>query len=217
MTNPTQSAQNQSSRHQPAQAAPKGAGHSGARRRFRPFGALGLAAGAAALLAACATSTPYGPAEGGSGYGFSEQRIESNRYRVMFRGNSSTTREIVETFLLYRAAELTLMNGFEHFIVVENDTETRRRYSTTGTNPAFFGRYPFGFGPYGGFGAFPYYAYGFGWGAQFDSYTREITRYSAIAFITMHNGDKPQDNPQAFDARDVVDNLQPIVLSGDDA
>ncbi|MEO0398303.1 MAG: hypothetical protein AAF224_02645 [Pseudomonadota bacterium] len=168
-------------------------------------------------LAACATSTPYAPATDGNRYGFSEQRIESNRYRIMFRGNSSTTRETVETFLLYRAAELTLMNGFDHFIVIENDTEARSNYSTTTTGPAFFGRYGYGFGPY----AFPYYAYGWGWGggfgpgwggAPFDSYTREITRYSAVAFVTMHQGEKPADNPQAFDARDVADNLRDAVL-----
>lgn len=171
------------------------------------FAAIGLGALA---LAACATSTPYAPAEGGNGYGFSEQRIEANRYRVMFRGNSSTNRETVETFLLYRAAELTLANGFDYFIVIENDTEARSSYSTS-ANPAFFGRYPFGFyGPYGY--AFPYYAYGFGWGAPFDSYTREITRYSAVAFVTMHRGEKPADNPQAFNAREVADNLREVAL-----
>ena len=182
---------------------------------------LGLATVAFATLAACATSTPYVPARDGNGYGFSEQRIESNRFRVMFRGNSSTEREVVETYLLYRAAELTLSNGFDYFVVVENDTETRTSFSTTSTGvgfggpglglggPAFFGRYR----GFGGFGAFPYYAYGFGWGgAGFDSYTRDITRYSAVAFITMHRGPKPDDNPQAFTAREVAENLAPAVV-----
>ncbi len=177
-----------------------------------------ILSGAAALaLAACATSTPYAPAEREGGYGFAEQRIEDNRYRVTFRGNSSTSREAVENFLLFRAAELTVENGYDHFIVVENDTETRRSFSTSGAafgGPAFFGRYGYGFP--GRYYAFPYYAYGFGWGAPYyDSYTREITRYSAVAFITMHRGEKPMDNPQAFDARDVMTNLRPIVLTSD--
>ncbi len=168
-------------------------------------------AAAAIGLAACATATPYGPAAQGGGYGFSEQRIEQNRYRVMFRGNSSTTRETVETFLLYRAAELTLMNGYDHFIVVENDTEANRSYSTSNPNhPAFFGRYRHGFGA--AYYGFPYYAYGWGWGAPYDSYTREIVRYSAVTFITMHKGPKPTENPQAFTAGEVVDNLRPSVL-----
>ncbi len=164
-----------------------------------------------AAIAACATSTPYVAADtSGNGYGFSEQRIESNRYRVMFRGNSSTTRETVENFLLFRAAELTLLNDFDHFIVVENDTEANRRLRTTATaSPAFYGRY-------GGFGfagrGFPYYAYGFGWGFPYDATTREIIRYSATAYIVLGKGPKPADNPLAFDAREVMDNLRPLVF-----
>ncbi|MEL7485962.1 MAG: hypothetical protein AAGJ87_01975 [Pseudomonadota bacterium] len=169
-----------------------------------------LAIAGALIVSACATSTPYGPASERGGYGFAEQQIEQNRYRVTFRGNSSTRREDVENFLLFRAAELTVQNGFDHFIVIEGDTETRTTYSTSGTSPAFFGRYGFGFP--GRYYAFPYYAYGFGWGyPYYDTFTREITRYSAVAFVTMHRGEKPGDNPQAFDARDVITNLRPLV------
>lgn len=163
----------------------------------------------AASLAACATSTPYQPAADGRGYGFSEQRIEENRYRITFRGNSLTTREMVENALLFRAAELTLANGYDYFVVVESDTEARRSYRST-AEPAFFGRYYYGSPGY--HYAFPYYAYGFGWGYPYETYTREYTRYSAVAFITMHRGKKPADNPQAFDASDVEANLRDIVL-----
>jgi len=170
--------------------------------------------GAALLLAACATATPYGPAEAGGGYGFSEQQIEQDRFRITFRGNSSTARETVENSLLYRSAELTVQQGYDYFIVVENDTEARKSYSGS-SYPAFYGRYGYGY-PFhrGNFGhhAFPYYAYGFGWGYPHDSYSREITRYSAVAFVSMHEGAKPGDNPQAFDAREVMQNLGPYVL-----
>lgn len=44
------------------------------------------------LLAACGTATPYQPAL--DGYGFKEQKIEGNRYRVSFSGNSLTPREM---------------------------------------------------------------------------------------------------------------------------
>ncbi|MBI1365509.1 MAG: hypothetical protein GC153_06080 [Alphaproteobacteria bacterium] len=169
---------------------------------------LALLAIGALALAACATSTPYQPASQGRGYGFSEQQIESNRYRITFRGNSSTTREMVENSLLYRAAELTVQNGFDYFIVQERNTEANKSYSTT-AEPAFFGHYGFGYPGY--YYAFPYYAYGWGW-APYNSYTREFTRYSAVAYIVMMKGDKPQDNPQAFDARSVMKNLGPLVL-----
>lgn len=170
-----------------------------------------ILAGAAATLAACATSTPYGPATGARGYGFSEQQIEQNRYRITFRGNSSTARETVENSLLYRAAELTVQNGYDYFVVVENDTEAKRSY-TGSSYPAFYGRYGYGYPFHRSHYAFPYYAYGFGWGYPYDSYAREITRYSAVAFVTMHRGNKPEDNPQAFTAREVMRNLGPLVL-----
>ena len=178
-------------------------------RRNMLLAVLGLFA-----LSACATSTPYGPAKDERSYGFSEQKIEESRYRITFRGNSLTSRETVENFLLYRAAELTEQNGFDYFIVVEGDTETKTSYSTSNYygGPAFFGRY--GYGYPGRYYAFPYYAYGFGWGHPYSGgVTREITRYSAIAFVTMHKGEKPQDNPQAFDAGDVLKNLQAVVTA----
>lgn len=166
---------------------------------------------ASLIAAACATSTPYGPAESGRGYGFSEQRIEQNRYRVTFRGNSLTSRETVENALLYRAAEVTLEQGYDYFVAIENDTEAKRTYSTT-TEPAFYGRYGWGYPFYRPYYGFPYYAYGFGWGYPYDSYTREITRYTAVAYVAMFKGEKPADNPQAFSAREVIDNLGPYVL-----
>ena len=172
---------------------------------------LTIFGGLAVLLAACATATPYGPASGARGYGFAEQRIEEGRYRITFRGNSSTARETVENSLLYRAAELTVQEGFDYFVVEESDTETRTTYTSSG--PAFYGRYGYGYPFYRPYYAFPYYAYGWRWGAPYyDSYTREITRYSAVAFVTMHPGEKPGDNPRAFDAREVLENLGPVVL-----
>lgn len=173
-----------------------------------------LIAGALALsIAACASVTPYGPAAQGGGYGYSDQRIEDNRYRITFRGNSVTSRETVENALLYRAAELTIDLGYDYFIAVENDTEAQKRYSTTNNNPAFYGRYGYGHPFYRPHYGFPYYAYGFGWGSPYDSYTREITRYSAVAFVVMYKGEKPADNPQAFNASEVMANLGPYVLA----
>lgn len=159
---------------------------------------------AAAALAACATQTPYEPA-GPSGYGFADQRIEKDRYRISFRGNSLTSRTEVENALLLRAAEVTLENGYDHFIVVSDDTETETRTRVTDLGPRYgaFGLY--------GYGAFPYYARGYGWAGYNDYDVRESQRYTAIAYIKLGKGPKPAGQLTAYDARQVQENLSATV------
>ena len=55
------------------------------------------------LLSACVTATPYQQAPP-RGFGYSEERLDQNKYRVTFRGNALTKRETVEDYLLYRAS-----------------------------------------------------------------------------------------------------------------
>ncbi|WP_204306898.1 CC0125/CC1285 family lipoprotein, partial [Klebsiella aerogenes] len=83
------------------------------------FAALALILAGSISLSACMTATPYQPATGNgtaTRNGYSDTQIESNRFRISFSGNSLTARETVERYLLYRAAELTLQQGFDHFI-----------------------------------------------------------------------------------------------------
>ena len=74
---------------------------------IRPF--VVVASAAALLVAACASLSPYGPQIGGSGQGYSEQRIENDRWRVTYRGVGDPGP--VSDYALLRAAELTLQNG----------------------------------------------------------------------------------------------------------
>jgi hypothetical protein len=174
----------------------------------------------AAGLAACATPTPYQPRPPGSSYsgGYAEQRVEGDRWRVTFSGNSLTSRETVESYLLYRAAELTLQQGFDGFTVVDRNTD---RHSRTYVDPD-----PLYSPWYGGFGYWRpywrYYGHGFGW-RTWDPWwgdpfwadrldVRTIDRYEASAEIVMFHGPKPQGEPRAFDARAVVDNLGPRIV-----
>ena len=73
---------------------------------------------------------PYQASEGR--YGYSEQQIEEDRYRVIFAGNPSTPRETVQNYLLYRSAELTVQNGYDYFTVTDRDVERSTRYYTQG-------------------------------------------------------------------------------------
>jgi len=184
--------------------------------------ALGLAAVSVLALSACETATPYqplgAPGTQASG-GYSEYQIEPNRWNVSFSGNDLTARQTVEKYLLYRAAELTLAQGFDWFTTTERNTE--RKSDTYGYGDPFFAGAGY-FGPsygiygrrfgwrygYGGFGSGFGYGFGYGPGA-FD--TQEIDRYRAQAEIVMGHGPKPGNDPRAFNARAVVDHLGPTI------
>ncbi len=116
-----------------------------------------LVAASALTLVACATATPYQEASKPGGYdGFSQQLIENDRARISFGGNSLTNRETVENYLLYRAAEVAVENGFETFTLQERDVEQKsQRRVTPGIN-----RYD----PYFGYS---FFRPGFGWSRSF--------------------------------------------------
>lgn len=166
-----------------------------------------VVAAATLALSACATATPYGPAGMGTRYGYSEQRVDADRYRVSFAGNSVTAREQVEMSLLLRAAELTRENGYDWFATVNRATDRDVRYQST-PDPFYYDRYRPFWGP-----SWRYYRRGY-WspwgfsdpfGPDFD--VREIDRFEATAEIVMGHGRKPADDPNAFDASEVISNL----------
>ena len=154
------------------------------------------------MAAACQTPTPYQPAVTPNGDGYTTQQIESNRFRVSFKGNSLTTRQTVDTYMLYRAAEVTLQNGADYFIVVNKDVDKNTAYENYGDDLAWGWRG--GWGWRHGFG-------GPGFGGGID-YTRPIPAYDAIADIVTYKGPKPQGNPYAYDAREVMNAVGPTVV-----
>ncbi|MEL7129431.1 MAG: hypothetical protein AAGK23_07775 [Pseudomonadota bacterium] len=73
------------------------------------------------LLVACASGpTPYQPATSETGFGYTEQPIETGRYRVTYRGKTPTE---ARTLALRRAAELTFQDGKDWFQVVDSYTQ----------------------------------------------------------------------------------------------
>ena len=67
------------------------------------------------LVAGCAT--PYQPT--GLAGGFTETQIDTNVFRVTFKGNGFTSPERAEDMALLRSAELTLKHGFTHFAIAD--------------------------------------------------------------------------------------------------
>jgi hypothetical protein len=161
------------------------------RRRFRL-----LVSGALLALAACTAPTPYKAAE--DGFGYSQQQIEQNRYRIAFSGNAVTPRSTVQNYLLYRAAELTVDSGHDYFIVVDDNLERSTRYHGT-VDPWFPGGYHRHGDPF--YDPFP---------ATLNAYP--IDEYTAFADVQMFSGEKPADNPRAYDANDVLKRLAPTIV-----
>lgn len=170
-----------------------------------------VATAAVLALSGCATPTPYqaanGPVADAYHPGYSDTKLEDNRFRIVFAGNDATSRETVENYLLYHAADLTLQNGYDWFEVVKRASDQKTRSVTTFDDPFWGGM------------SWRYYRRGWGmWGRMddFDADTMNFTRYEASAEIIMHKGAKP-DSANAYDARQVKANLEAKVMRPDAA
>lgn len=182
-----------------------------------------LAAAALALgLAGCATtgSTPYQPASSANAVkgGYSETRLAEDRWSVNFAGNRLTSREQVETFLLYRAAELTLQQGYDWFVIVDKDTKRQVEREVRRDpfyDPWFYRDFSF-WRPY-----WRYYGRGIGWRSWYPYFgdpfwadrmqERTVERFEATAEIRLGRGPMPNGDVRAFDARTVIARLGPQV------
>jgi len=188
----------------------------------RPVRSTFAVLAAAATLAACTTATPYQPfrshSVAGIHGGYSERRLAPDQYQVRFHGNSMTSRDRVEGYMLYRAAELTLQSGYDWFLIVDRNTEHNVR---TVVQPDPFYR-PW-YGP--GYGYWQpewrYYVQGSGWndwhgrmGSPFWADRMDIRRVEAFettADIAMRKGAIPTREPRAIDARRVIADLGPSI------
>ena len=85
----------------------------------------------ALVLAACTPAGPtgFGPALGP--YGYSETKLDNGAWKVSFTGNKQTDRNSIETYALYRAAQLTRDQGATRFMVIDRtyERETQRSYA----------------------------------------------------------------------------------------
>ncbi len=175
---------------------------------------------AMAVLAGCATATPYQPlgatrAEGG----YTNVPLDQTHWRVTFTGNSLTSRQQVENYLLYRAAELTLQQGANCFTMVNHGTDKRTRLEMQPYGPGAFGGFGGGFYPgwspfwrmHGPFGWYSYDPWGGGpfFPGQYDINT--IDSYQATADIALNRGICPT-TPGTFNAQQVIQNLQRYIV-----
>lgn len=174
-------------------------------------------------LAGCETATPYqqlNPANASAG-GYRDAKLDADHWRVSFSGNGMTSRETVERYLLYRAAELTIGQGADWFMT--NDRQTDKK-TTTYVDPFYStgwgATYGYGWRPSwrfrrgGYYGGWAYWGPGYGpwgydpWGPASIS---EFTRYEVSAEIVMGKGPRPPGG-RALDAHEVMMNLGPGIV-----
>ena len=157
---------------------------------------FGLIAASALVLSACASLAPYGPQQSARGQGFSEQQIETNRFRVVYNGVGAPGP--VADRALFRAAQLTVDQGYDWFEVTQRWIDGRPD-SAGGVRPSV--SIGAGTGRYGGWSTSDV-----GVGLGFDLSGPQPT--STTLEIVMGHGAKP-DRPDAYDARRVQDALRP--------
>jgi hypothetical protein len=171
-------------------------------------------AAALTLAGAFAAGATPGPAAQG---GYSEVQVAADRWRVSFAGKTVTTREAVEAYLLYRAAELALQHGADGFEILDRHTEADAR-TYVWPDPRH--------SPWRAYGAWRpqwrYYVARSGawrtwdpwrgdpfWADTVDPET--VERFEAAAEIVMRRGATPANDPRAFDARAVIASLRPRI------
>lgn len=156
--------------------------------------ALALTGLSALALTACASLAPYGAQMGPNGQGYSEQRIESNRYRVTYNGVGAAGR--VADWALVRAADLTTEQGYDWFEVTQSWTDGRPG-GASGVSPSV--SIGGGSSRYGGYSAS---GVGVGVGLNFSGPQPTSTTLEVV----LGRGQKP-DRPNAYDARAVQSSI----------
>lgn len=173
------------------------------------------------LAAGCVTPTPYQPyrAENAGGVhgGYSDRQLGPASFRVRFHGNELTSRDRVEGYMLYRAAELTLRQGYDWFLIVDRHTEHDRE-TTIAPDPDYDPYYGAAYAwwrphwRYSQNGSWvvwhPEYDHRF-WARDVD--VRTIESFEAEADILLRRGPIPADEVRAFDARRVKADLEPSI------
>jgi hypothetical protein len=158
------------------------------------------------VLASCATK--YAPATGSfwDGHtGYSEVGLDSTTWQVTFCGNNNTTDDVVNRYALYRSAELTSQRGFDYFVVLDNNdvaaiTSTVNHNNTQKTevehkvDPQTGRVVPVTVTTNNG-----------------SSTVTTQAAHTVTKTIRMFQGDRPSEDPNAFDAKSMVTMMAPSI------
>jgi outer membrane protein TolC len=159
--------------------------------------ALAGVALAALALAGCATQpTVYQAAAAPAAVGYSDYRIENDRFRVTFQGGPGASPQYVSDLALLRAADLAIASGYDWFRVTDRFTQGRGDSGPRvglGLGGADFGRRS---------------SVGVGLGTSFSLGGGPSVQVTLE--VMMGKGERPRDR-DTYDARSLRQNLAPRV------
>ena len=147
------------------------------------------------------TPTSYHATSMGTGY--SDRKLDKNRYEISYTANAMTSRQKVKHYLLYRAAEITLDTGNKKFVVLEQHPGRGRlegvKYGEEGKHYEFEHHHLWFNDPNV---------------SQEYSTTRyqPLSQYTATATFQSFSGAEPPVDGKVFDSRELIELLGPSVF-----
>ena len=157
------------------------------------------------VMAGCASQPDYRQAKKG-GFGYTESKLSDTQYRVHFKAKSSDKGKAMD-YAMLRAAELTLLEGYDWFVVTDRETLVDKETVQATPTAGFSQRYArvtecgvltcrTSYHPT----------------TQFETGVfvggSQQSEIESILSIEMGKGTRPT-SATSFDAREVRDNLQP--------
>lgn len=77
------------------------------------------------ILSACASQPEYRPAEQVGDYGYSEEQIDEDQYRIVFRSRGDDLARAVD-YAMLRASEIAMEHEYDWIAVTSRDTRVDR-------------------------------------------------------------------------------------------
>ena len=178
-------------------AARRGSGK-GMWRALAVFSVAAITLATLSLAACSAKPTPYQSLEEEGGY--EESRLQQRVYRVSFKGNRNTREADVLDFLFLRSAELTVINGFTHFVIQQDYGRTQMDLQAGASTPSF--QFGLGFSNRRSF-----WGLGFG-GPSPPYYTGTISYHLAMFVIKMLKAEEAAPlGDKALNASFIIESL----------
>jgi hypothetical protein len=130
------------------------------------------------LLAVEACTTQYGP-QGALGDGYLERRISKDRWEVLFDASVFTPPSTVARYALYRCAEITVADHAHYFVILASGYVEPTMHATK-SQPTLVDSAP-------------------------APAERRAPAHSAKLLIQTFRDEKPEDYPEVYDARQLIE------------